>query len=151
MPADDERLYSVYEKCKKHNIPLNLSFGGLFCAKQDYYNPVYLDHAAIMFPNLRIICGHGGWPYTTQICHVAYQRPNVYLSPDVYMMPLHPSYLDYVMAANHTLKEKILFGSAYPAFTPQDAIKLYTSLPLTEDALDHVLYWNAAKSLGIEN
>lgn len=150
MPADDERLYPVYEKCQANNIPLNLSFGGLYCAKLEYYNPIYLDRVAITFPDLKIICGHGGWPYTTQICHVAYQRPHVYLSPDVYMMPIHPGYMDYVIAANHTLKEKILFGSAYPAFTPQDAIHMYTSLPLSEDALEHVLYRNAARILGLE-
>lgn len=150
MPADDERLFPVYEKCQKNNIPLTLTFGGLYCAKLEYYNPIYLDRVALQFPELKIICGHGGWPYTTEIMHVAYQRANVYISPDVYMMPNQPGHMDYVVAANNILKEKILFGSAYPANNPQDAIKMYTSLPLTEDALDHVLYLNAAKILGIE-
>lgn len=150
MAADDERLYPIYEKCQQNDITLNLTFGGLFCAKLEYYNPVYLDRVALLFPNLRIVCGHGGWPYTTEIMHVAYQREKVFLSPDVYMLPTQPGYMDYVVAANYTLKNKILFGTAYPAYNPQEAVAMYQSLPLTEEALDHVLYQNAAKILGIE-
>ena len=33
MPADDARLYPIYEKCEKENIIVTLTFGGLFCAK----------------------------------------------------------------------------------------------------------------------
>lgn len=74
MPADDERLYPVYEKCQQNHITLNLTFGGLYCAKLEYYNPIYLDRVALRFPDLRIVCVHAaGGKIVAQIYHAGWE------------------------------------------------------------------------------
>ncbi len=147
MPADDRRLWPIYEKCQAEHILVSLTFGGLFCDKLENYNPIYIDRVAKMFPDLTLVLSHGGWPYVTEICHVAYQRANVYLDIDYYGFTTNPGYQDYVTAANNVLQDKILFGSCYPGFALDEAIRQYLSNGLKEDILPKVLYDNAARLL----
>ncbi len=150
MPADDPRLYPIYEKCEKENIIVTLTFGGLFCAKLENYNPIFIDRIAVDFPKLKIVITHGGWPYVTEICHVGYQRKNVNICPDYYMFNFNPGYDQYVLAANHILKNQILFGSCFPSKPLDFAMQNIQNIGLTPDALEHVLYHNSARLLGLE-
>lgn len=150
MPADDKMLWPIYEKCEAEHILVSLTFGGLFCDKLENYNPTYIDRVAKMFPNLTLVLSHGGWPYVTEICHVAYQRENVYLDIDYYGFTTNPGYQDYVIAANNVLQDKIIFGSCYPAFGLKQAMDEYSKNGIKEEILPKVLYHNAARLLGLE-
>lgn len=86
----------------------------------------------------------------TEICHVAYQRENVYLDIDYYGFTTNPGYQDYVIAANNVLQDKILFGSCYPGFGLDQAMAEYQKNGIKEEVLPKVLYHNAAKLLGLE-
>lgn len=152
VKADDrELMYPIYEICQKRNVLVTITFGGLMAAKLSYYNPLYIDNLAIDFPKMRLVLAHGGWPHVSEICHVAYQRGNVYISPDFYLQKMHPCYKDYVAMANGWLRERVIFGSAYAYGTDLKAIvEEYKTSGLTEQALEMVLYHNAASLLGIE-
>lgn len=150
VPADDPILYPIYEKCEKENVVLTITFGGLYCEALELYDAIYIDRVAKMFPNLKMVLTHGGWPYVTQICHVCYQRPNVYLSPDFYIMPDHPGHLDYVNAANYFLKKKTIFASVFPGKTLKYAVESHLNSGIREDVLPDVMYYNAARLLGLE-
>ena len=150
MPADDKMLWPIYEKCQAEGILVSLTFGGLFCDKLENYNPIYIDRVAKMFPDMTLVLSHGGWPYVTEICHVAYQRPNVYLDIDYYGFTTNPGYQGYVIAANNVLQDRILFGSCYPGFALERAVGEYQKNGLSEEALPKVLYHNAAKLLKLE-
>ncbi len=149
LAADDKMLYPIYEKCEKENILTTITFGGLYCAKLEYYNPIFIDRVACDFPNLKIVLNHGGWPYITEICHVAYQRKNVYLDADYYLMKFNPGWQDYVTAANNLLQDQIIWGSCFPAVHLDVAVNNCLNIGLTPEATEKVLYKNAAKLLGI--
>jgi len=150
MPADDPRMYPIYEKCQKAGIITTLTFGGLFCAKLENYNPIYIDRIAVDFPDLQIVITHGGWPYVTEICHVGYQRKNVHICPDYYMFKINPGYDQYVIAANNILKDQILFGSCFPSKPLAFAMDNIKNIGLTDEALENVLYKNSARLLGLD-
>lgn len=150
LTADDKILYPIYEKCEKEDILLTITHGGLLCAKLENYDPKYIDRVAIDFPKLKIVIAHGGWPYVTQICHVAYQRENVYISPDCYLFDIHPGHQDYVTAANNMLQDKIIFGTGYPGGNSlKQGIENYVKSGLKENVLPKILYENAAKLLNL--
>lgn len=151
MPADDPRCYPIYAKCEKKGIIVTLTFGGLFCHRLENYNPIYIDRVASDFPNLKIVISHGGWPYVTEICHVAYQHKNVYISPDYYFFKINPGYDQYVTAANNILQDQILFGSCFPSKPLDYAMENIKNIGLTEETLDKILYKNSAKLLGLED
>ena len=45
----------------------------------DFGRPIWVDRVACDFPNLMIVCNHGGWPWVTESLAVAWKHNNVYL------------------------------------------------------------------------
>lgn len=84
---------------------------------------------AAEFPRLQTVAAHGCWPWVTEILGVAYRRPNLYVSPDMYLVNM-PGALDYVRATNYYLEDRFLFASAYPALPLKGAVYAYRALPL---------------------
>lgn len=148
LHADDKRLYPVYEYCQKNNIPLLLQYGG-GVNSIEYYTPTDVFHIAEDFPDLKIAITHGGWPQVMAFIQQAYAHKNVYLAPDFYFSGF-PGSQDYVIAANTILSDKIMFGSAYPLTTLENARKIYDLAGVREDVLPKVLYDNAVRFFGLE-
>lgn len=148
MYADDKRIYPVYEQCSDRRIPVIIMVGGNAGPDVSYSMPGAVDHVATDFPNLPIIVSHGGWPWVTQMLHVAFRRPNIYISPDMYMVNL-PGVQDYVTAANFSLQDKILFATSYPFVPLKEGVKYFCSLPFKPEVLPKLLSQNAAKVLGL--
>ena len=122
---DDENIFPTYEFCEKHNIPLMISFGGL-----------------------KLVLCHGGWPWIEAAVHLTFKSPNVYLSPDIYA--LHAAGAQsYMEAANYMLRDKFLYGSAYPCVDVEGSVAHYLAHLRPEVATD-VMYHNAARFLGLE-
>ena len=85
----------MHEKCQREDILVTLVFGGLFGRGLEYYNPADLDKVARDFPDMNLVLTHGGWPYTTETCWIAYHRPKVTLSPDYWMMSMKLLFIIY--------------------------------------------------------
>jgi predicted TIM-barrel fold metal-dependent hydrolase len=150
MYADDANLYSIYERLEKIGMPTLVSAGGTIGPDFGYVDPKYLHRVAKDFPKLKLIIGHGGWPYVMQALAVAYDCANVYLSPDMYLnVPNMPGNLEYVRAANYYLRERLIFGTAYPARPMIESIGHFHRLPFDEEVKPYVLYHNAARVFGI--
>lgn len=147
--ADDEVLFPIYEKCRNHGIPLLISYGGFTAPDHSYNDPIHIDHVAAAFPDLTIILAHGCWPYAAEACFMAMLRKNVYLSPDLYMIN-SPGQYDYTMGANYRLRDKILFGTAYPVIELDRAVNHYRSI-LREEVQEDVFYNNAVRALGLKD
>lgn len=149
MYANDRRAWPVYQKCEENNIPLYLSFGGFIGPDMSYCDPMLIEDVAQHFPDLRIMLAHGAYPFVQQACHLAMNQPNVYLAPDMYVFGV-PGSRDYIDGGNTIIKEKLLFGSAYPIFDIKQSVEYYLKCGFKEDALEYIMYRNAAAFLGIE-
>jgi predicted TIM-barrel fold metal-dependent hydrolase len=150
MYLDDRRLYPIYAHCEDKNIPVLFMSGGNAGPDPTYSMPEHIDHVAADFPGMKIISGHGNWPWVSEIIHVCYRRPNVYLSPDMYLYNGMPGAMDYINAANGFLADRFLFASAYPLTSLTQCVKKFLEFPLKDEVLDRVLYLNAARVLGLE-
>lgn len=150
MHLDDPRMYPIYAHCEDRNIPVLFMAGGNAGPDITYTSPEHIDRVARDFPELRIISGHGNWPWVAEIIHVCYRRPNIWLSPDMYLFGGMPGALDYVNAVNGFLAERFLFGTAYPLLPFKEALEAFLRFPLKESVLDRVLYANAAELLGLK-
>lgn len=145
--ANDESLFPIYEKCQEQQISILISHGGFTVPDHSYNDPIYIDYVARTFPDLKIILGHGSWPYASQACFMAMLRENVYLSPDLYMINSFGQY-DYTMAANYRLQDKIIFGSAYPVIALDMAVKHYKNI-LRPEVWEDIFYNNALRALNL--
>lgn len=145
MYADDPKLYPLYQHCADFDVPVILMSGGNAGPDVSYSMPVALDRIARDFPRLSIVAAHGGWPWVIPTLHVAFRRPNVWVSPDMYL--LLPGALDYVQAANTYLQDRFLFGTAYPAASLVDYVEAFSRLPFSADVLPKICRENAARLL----
>jgi uncharacterized protein len=144
--ADDRRLYPIYAHCEDRDLPVIIMTGGNPGPDLGFTDPVTVDRVAADFPNLKIVLSHGNWPWVHQILHVAFRRPNVYVSPDMYLFDL-PGSDDYVKAADTYLADQFVYASAYP-FTPlKDYAQRFVKLPIRPESMKKVLYDNAARLL----
>lgn len=146
---DDARLYPIYAFLEDSGIPLLFMAGGNAGPDVSYTSPEHIDRVARDFPGLTIISAHGNWPWVSEILHVCYRRPNVYLSPDMYVHGNLPGWRDYVNALNGFLADRFLYASAYP-FLPVDAsLEAFLRLPVKDEVKERALFGNAAKLLGL--
>lgn len=149
MHIDDRRLYPIYAQCEDAGMPAIIMAGGSAGPDLSYTAPEHLDRVAADFPTLKIVVSHGGWPWVHQILHIAFRRPNIYLSPDQYLANM-PGMDDYVRAADGFLADRFLYASSYP-FTPVDGYAAwFKTLPIRPQAMEKILFRNAAKLLRIE-
>ena len=146
--ADDRRLYPIYAYCEDKRIPVSIMAGGSAGPDLSFTDPVHVDRVAADFPDLPIAITHGAWPWVHQILHVAYRRPNVYLSPDQYLCNL-PGMDDYVRAANGFLSDRFLYGSSYPFIGVKMYADWFRTLPIRPELLPKLMYENAARFLGM--
>lgn len=150
---DDRRLYPIYEKCVERDMALIPQTSGPKAGKSiDCANPVYLDRVAEDFPELRIIAGHGCYPYVREAIVVAARHQNVYMSPDVYLFELGTE--DWLKAVNSNIRgfqDQFLFGTAYPATPVKPYMEKFFKLPWNQDALPKILYKNALRALKLED
>lgn len=140
-------VFPVYEYCAKEGVPVLLSFGGRV-AHPRHYAPEFVYDVAMRFSDLRLVLCHGGWPHVTEICKVAMDCPNVILSPDTWAMSFAPGAADYIVAANYTLQDQIVFGTSYPAIPLKRAVADYAAR-LRPEVLDKVMYLNGARLFGL--
>jgi predicted TIM-barrel fold metal-dependent hydrolase len=146
LMVDDRRLYPIYAQCEDADIPVIIMAGGSAGPDLSYTEPTHIDRVAADFPSLKIVVSHGGWPWVHQMLHIAFRRPNIYLSPDQYLANL-PGSDDYIRAADGFLADRFLYASSYP-FTPVTGYSAwFQKLPIRPESMEKILYKNAAKLL----
>lgn len=147
--AMDAKLYPLYERCQNEQIPIVISYGGFCHTWQKLNNPEHIDRVAKDFPKLRLIVIHGGWPRTTEMCAVTMNNPEVYMSPDCYLIRT-PGNQDYITAANYFCKDKLMFGSAFPLLPLKDAVEYYLNCGIRDEVLPDIMYNNAIKAFKVK-
>lgn len=146
--ADDRRLYPVYAYCEDKGLPVTVMAGGSAGPDLSYTNPVHIDRVAADFPDLKIAISHGGWPWVQEILHVAFRRPNVYISPDQYLCNM-PGMSDYLTAANGYLADRFLYASSFPFISVKGYADWFMKLPIKPELFKQIMYGNAARFLGL--
>jgi hypothetical protein len=145
MYADDRRLYPIYERCGELGVPVFLLVGGNAGPDMTYSDPVRVEHVAVDMPKLAIAVLHGGWPWLPHILHIAFRRPNIYLSADMYITM--PGGSQYVEAINSYLSDRFLYGTSYPYGPVVGYFERFMRLGIKDEFLDKVLSQNAERLL----
>ena len=149
---DDETLFPIYEKCMSDGLIVSITSSIFVGPDMMYCHPVHIQRVARRFNELKIVVPHAGWPWTTQMCGVAFQNPNVHLIPDFYgHIPNTPGAQEYVRSANYFLSYRLLFGSSYPVRPLKQSVEQFTALGFdSEEIRRRCLGENAARLLGLD-
>ena len=94
-PPTDRRFYPLYAACVELGVP--------FCTQVGHTGPLrpsepgrpipYIDQVAIDFPELVIVGGHIGYPWTEEMIAVARKHENVYIDTSAYTRARLPAEL----------------------------------------------------------
>jgi uncharacterized protein len=151
LPPNDRRYYPLYVECVELDIPVCIQVGHTGpVAPSEPGRPIpYLDHVALDFPELRIVGGHIGFPWTAEMISLATKYPNVYIDTSAYKARRYPHELvDYL---RHHGRRKVLFGSNYPAWPAKDCLEGFDSLKLDEATARLFLYENAVRVFKLDD
>lgn len=150
MYTDDRRLYPIYAACEDIAMPVIIMCGGNAGPDLSYTQPHLIDRVLADFPDLKIVASHGNWPWVSEILHVAFRRPNLYLSPDMYL-PNMAGMDDYVKAADGFLCDRFLYGSSFPFCGVKQYADWFRALPINPSAMKKVTWHNAIRLLGLDD
>ena len=147
-PPNDRRFYPVYVACCEMGVPFCTQIGHTGpLMPSEVGRPIYLDQVAIDFPELVIVGGHIGYPWTDEAIAVATKHPNVYIDTSAYTIERYPEALVRYLKSNG--RRKVLFGSNYPMIMPGKALAALDSLELDDETRDLFLYKNAQRVYGV--
>ncbi|GAB4586366.1 amidohydrolase family protein [Nocardia sp. IFM 10818] len=150
LPPNDRRYYPLYAECVELGIP--------FCTQVGHTGPLrtsetgrpipYLDDVALDFPELTIVGGHIGYPWTTEMIALATKYPNVHIDTSAYTVRRYPPELIAYMKTHG--RRKVLFGTNFPMITPDRALKGIDELGLDDEARELFLSGNARRVFGLD-
>lgn len=143
LPPNDKLYYPLYVKCVELDIP--------FCTQVGHTGPLmpsetgrpipYLDEVALTFPELRIVGGHIGFPWTDEMIGLCWKHDNVYIDTSAYLPRVYPpQLLDYMRGHG---KNKVLFGSNFPQLSLAKCMAQVRKLELPDRVMEDFLGGNA--------
>ncbi|WP_405624749.1 amidohydrolase family protein [Streptomyces sp. NBC_00016] len=145
LPPTDRLYYPLYAACVELGVP--------FCTQVGHTGPLkpsetgrpipYIDQVALDFPELTIVCGHIGYPWTTEMIAVADKHENVHIDTSAYTARRYPAEL--VQYLRGRGRGKVLFGTNYPMITPAQALEHLDQLELDDEARELFLSGNARR------
>ncbi len=149
-PPTDRRFYPLYAACVELGVP--------FCTQVGHTGPLrpsepgrpipYIDQIAIDFPELTIVGGHIGYPWTEEMIAVARKHENVYIDTSAYTSKrLPPELVAYMKTGSG--RHKVLCGSNYPMILPQVALEALDTLELDEESRALYLHENTQRVFGL--
>ena len=149
LPPDDRRYYPFYAECIELGVPFCLQVGhtGPLLPSEPGRPIPYLEHVALEFPELVIVAGHIGAPWTQEIISLATKFPNLYIDTSAYKANRYPA--DFVEFLRGRGAKKVLFGSNYPMITPGQCLEDLEGLGLAAEAEERFLRGNARKVFGL--
>ena len=110
-------------------------------------NPMHLDELAARHPGLTIIMAHPSVPWQDEAIAIATHKANVFID----LSGWSPKYFEpkLVKAARTYHQDTVLFGSDFPAITPERWMKDYAQLEMPEKVNEKIFKLNAAQLLGL--
>ncbi len=142
-------MYLLYDLCIENSIPVIFhpaALDILHCSIK-YDDPVHLDEIAKDFPELKIIIGHAGWPWTETAVAVAMRNDNVYI--DIQPLEKDKQHAALMHFIKRTHGKRVLFGSNYPLladYKPKH-IESYFKKELGSAVAEDILHNNAEELL----
>ncbi|WP_428481111.1 amidohydrolase family protein [Pyruvatibacter mobilis] len=148
VPPTDRRFYPVYAACVEEGVPFCTQIGHTGpLMPSEVGRPIYLDQVALDFPELVIVAGHIGYPWTDEAIAVTTKHENVYIDTSAYTARRYPDQLVAYLRGNGA--RKVMFGTNYPMFPPAAALKDLDALGLSDETRALFLGGNARRVFGL--
>lgn len=154
---NDPRFYPLWEEAQRQGLPI-LFHGGMagngagtpggMGVKLKFAQPIYLDDVAADFPELKVICAHPTWPWSSESLAIARHKANFFIDLSGWAPKYFPDEL--VQQVNSLLQDKALFGSDAPAIPLDRWLKEFDELEIKPEVRQKIMLDNAKNLFGLE-
>lgn len=148
-PPNDKLYYPLYVRCIELGIP--------FCTQVGHTGPLmpsepgrpipYLDEVALTFPELTIVGGHIGYPWTDEMIGLCWKHANVFIDTSAWLPRYYPPQLVHFMSSYG--REKVLFGTNFPMLDYGRCVGQARGMGLNEPVAELFLRDNARRVFGL--
>jgi uncharacterized protein len=153
--GNDRRVWPIYEMAQSFQLPILSQTGDAGPlppgGRGHWGRPRYFGDVAASFPKLRLILGHLGKGYESEIAVLTRRYPNVYTETSMRLSGLDEAGKWTPAEAVTWFRligiDRILFGTKWPLFDPQRDIDTVHKLPLTPEEKRKILGENAKRAL----
>jgi predicted TIM-barrel fold metal-dependent hydrolase len=144
LPCTHPLYYPLLAACVELDVPVCLQVGLTGPLRSsETGRPLHIERIALDFPDLKIVCGHIGYPWHIEMIAMATKFPNVYIDTSAYKPKRYPAELVAYMKAHG--RSKVMFGTNYPMITPAACLAELELLDLDAETSEAFLAGNAMR------
>lgn len=147
LAPSDAAYYPLYAECIELEIPVLILTGHTAVLKpNETGRPHHLDEVALFFPELTIVAGHAGHPWTDELLGLAWKHERLFIDTSGHR-PKHfsPQLIQFMRTYG---SHKVLFGTGWPMMDPAVLLADVAGLGLPDDVTERFLWANAAAIWG---
>jgi predicted TIM-barrel fold metal-dependent hydrolase len=144
-PPNDKLYYPLYVTCIELDVP--------FCTQVGHTGPLmpsepgrpipYLDEVALTFPQLKVVAGHIGFPWTDEAISLAWKHENVFIDTSAHLPRYYPpALLQFLRTVG---KDKVLFGTNFPQLPFGKCVEQAAALDLPAEVRSAFFHANARR------
>lgn len=149
FPPDHAYYFPYYAKCAELGVAVVVSMGTtLDDMPIENARPYLLDKIALYFPDLKIVCAHIGWPWTSEAIALAAKHPNVYIGTSAHAPKYWPQELVQFLNSSRG-RRKVMWGTDWPLIDHKESLDQVRALGLKEETLPALLAGNAHDVFGL--
>jgi len=153
--GNDRRVWPIYEMAQSFQLPILTQTGDAGPlppgGRGHWGRPRYFGDVAVSFPKLRLILGHLGKGYESEIAVLTRRYPNVFTETSMRLTGLNEAGRWTPAEAVTWFRligiDRILLGTKWPLFDSQEDIDTVRKLPLTSEEKRKILGENAKRVL----
>lgn len=151
-PPTDRRYYPLFAECVELGVPFFTQVGHTGPLRpSETGRPIpYIDQIALDFPELVIVGGHIGYPWTEEMIAVCRKHENVHIDTSAYTVKRYPPEL-VVYMKTRSGRRKVMFGTNYPMVLHRHALEGLDELGLDGETRDLFLGGNAQRLLSLRS
>lgn len=143
--SDDFRMLKIYELCERYSLPVLIHCGD---SRYDNSNPNRIAPILDIYENLTVIGAHfGGYTVWEEAAEKLAKYKNFYVDTSSSLFALEKKDAERLIDVYGA--DRILFGTDYPMWNPEEELERFLALDLSEETKRKILWDNAARLLSI--
>ncbi len=149
-PLTLPQWYPLYGACCDLDITLQVQVGntGPPSYPSETGRPLYVDRVAIDFPDLRIVAGHIGWPWTEEMIAIAQKHPKVWIDTSAHLPKHYPErFVHYLRTFG---RDKCIWASDWPILDFERALSGVAALELGSEGDRRFLRDNVVAAFALD-
>lgn len=135
---DDDRAVAMFRQMAELGLPALVHTGD---SRYPYSEPQRMARALDAAPGLKVICAHlGGWSVWEDAWRALAGRENVWVDTSSSLYAIAPEKAAEVIRRYGA--ERVFFGTDYPMWKPDEELRRFAAVPLTDEERELILHKN---------